>query len=193
MGRNATGVTGNLGKIKKAFLAIQQAHSGQIRKGSERELFYHHPRRVCKAYLRFRYKTLEGAQAALCHDLVEDTWVGLEDIESWFGPEVRRLVKDLTKPDGVTHLDYLKDFVNWPLDSKKIKVCDIEDNLISSRSIVAETRQAMMIKWQRYLVALTPEKHPADEAVKEYALKWDRVLALMEQEWRTLPGNHTEI
>ncbi|CCQ91732.1 hypothetical protein NITGR_780036 [Nitrospina gracilis 3/211] len=186
-------VTGNLGKIKKAFITVQKAHSGQIRKGSERELFYHHPRRVCKAYLQFHFKTMEGALAALCHDLVEDTWVNLDNIESWFGPDVRRLVADLTKPDGLSHLEYLKDFEAWPLESKKIKVCDIEDNILSSRSIPFEQREAMMIKWQRYLLALAPEKKPVSGPAKEFSIKWNRVLVLMEKEWKTLAHHPTEI
>lgn len=184
---------GALGKIKKAFQTVQQAHSGQFRKGADRELFYYHPRRVCKAYLQFQNKTLDGALAALCHDLVEDTWVTLQDIEYWFGYQVRYLVDDLTKPEHVSHLDYLQRFEDWPLESKKIKVCDIEDNVLSSRTIPVELRRSMMIKWKRYLDALTPRPHDNSAALQEYVLKRDHVLAIFESEStamiRTLPGS----
>lgn len=175
---------GALGRIREAYRVIRLAHAGQHRKGSEGELFFNHPRRVCKAYLEFQYKTLDGAIAALCHDLVEDTPVSPEDIETLFGPSVRRMVEELTKPPGVSHLDYLRHFDNWALESKKIKLCDIEDNILGSRSIEVEPRGKMMLKWGRYLSALSPGCVPADDGEWiEYKSKWMRVQALLDREW----------
>lgn len=174
---------GALGKMKTAFRIVQQAHAGQYRKGSEREPFYNHPRRVCKAYLRFRHRTLEGALAALCHDLVEDTRMEPEDIERLFGASVRCLVENLTKPDGVSHLDYRRNFEGWTLECKKVKVCDIEDNILGSRSIPDARRRDMMVKWDRYLEALNPGAGTGAPEREEYRLKWEQVRNLLEREW----------
>ncbi len=174
--------------LKQAVVRAQEAHRGQVRKGREREPFYNHPRRVCKRYLKFQHKTLNGAVAALCHDVVEDTPLTLDDVECWFGAEVRDQVGNLTKPRSLSHKEYLVDFPAWPLEVKKIKLCDIEDNIVSSRTIVPEYRGNMLVKWKRYLHSLDPGKDAGGAEGLEYRAMWTDVLELCYREIETLAG-----
>ena len=97
-------------------------HAGQVRKGPKGEAFYHHPRRVCKGYLAFNNKSISGVFAALCHDLVEDTPLSLEELEEMFGADVRQIVFNLTKPPNISSEEYAEKICHWNLESKKIKL-----------------------------------------------------------------------
>lgn len=70
------------------------AHRGQTRKYSE-EPYIEHPKRVV-ALLKTVKHTPEMVAAAYLHDVVEDTDVSNEDIKKKFGPQVAKLVKELT-------------------------------------------------------------------------------------------------
>jgi hypothetical protein len=122
-----------------------------VRKGPKGERFYNHPRRVCKSYLAFKNKSVSGLIAALCHDLVEDTPVSLDKLEEMFGTDVRKIVFDLTKPSDISSEEYAKNITDWSLESKKIKLCDIEDNILDSREIPLDRRMRMLVRWKKYL------------------------------------------
>ncbi len=64
--------------------------------------------------------------AALCHDLVEDTPMSLDELEEMFGTDVRKIVFDLTKTSDISSEEYAKNIFEWNLESKKIKLCDID-------------------------------------------------------------------
>ena len=85
--------------IERAFLAADQAHSGQLRKSGEP--YITHPLAVAQilADLGIGATTLA---AALLHDTVEDTDYTLEMVRRDFGEEIAMLV------DGVTKLDKVK-------------------------------------------------------------------------------------
>lgn len=125
-----------------------------MRKGPKEEPFYNHPRRVCKSYLAFKNKSVSGLIAALCHDLVEDTPVSLDELEELFGADVRNIVFDLTKPPNISSEEYAKNIIGWSLESKKIKLCDIEDNIQDSRDIPLEQRLGMLVRWEKFLEEL---------------------------------------
>lgn len=55
----------SIGRIKKAVALAKKFHAGQIRKGPKGEAFYNHPRRVCKYYLTFKYKSENGMLACV--------------------------------------------------------------------------------------------------------------------------------
>lgn len=179
---------GTLTLLRQAVIWVRNAHQGQVRKGQDQEPFFNHPRRVCKAYLRFQFKTQDGAVAALCHDVVEDTAFTLNDVERGFGKGVRDLVRDLTKAGGRPHRDYLLDFHSWPMESKKIKLCDIQDNILSSRCIVPKRRNDMLLKWNRYLESLKLEGGGRDAEVLEYQAGWHSVWELCQREMSVATG-----
>ncbi|MBE9199688.1 MULTISPECIES: bifunctional (p)ppGpp synthetase/guanosine-3',5'-bis(diphosphate) 3'-pyrophosphohydrolase [unclassified Nodularia (in: cyanobacteria)] len=80
--------------IGQAFEFAYQLHEGQYRKSGE--LYISHPVAVA-GLLRDLGGSPAMIAAGFLHDVVEDTDVTSEDIESRFGPEVRQLVEGVTK------------------------------------------------------------------------------------------------
>jgi (p)ppGpp synthase/HD superfamily hydrolase len=78
-------------------LAVRQ-HAGQLRKG-DREPFLTHPVAVALLCARAGLDD-ETIAAALLHDVVEDTEVGLEELARVVGEEVARAVDYVTKAEG---------------------------------------------------------------------------------------------
>ena len=81
-------------RLRDACGFAAEAHSGIYRKSGEPYIF--HPLAVARilANVRFDYITL---QAALLHDVIEDTHYGKEQISARFGPEVADLVDGVSK------------------------------------------------------------------------------------------------
>lgn len=158
-----------------------------MRKGPKGDPFYNHPRRVCKSYLAYNNTSVAGLIAALCHDLVEDTPMSLDELEEMFGVDVRKIVFDLTKPPNVSSEEYAKNIFDWSLESRKIKLCDIEDNILDSREIPREQRMGMLTRWKKYLDKLGCDPLSGGFVRnKELAEKWRVVNELHTEEWNGL-------
>ena len=82
--------------VLKAYDFAKKAHDGQFRVSGEE--YFTHPCHVAEilADLHFDSATI---QAALLHDVLEDTQVTEEEMEKEFGSEVLMLVKGVTKLD----------------------------------------------------------------------------------------------
>ena len=80
--------------ITRAFLFAAAAHEGQQRRSGEE--FVLHPWGAAKICAQLRLDD-ETIAAALLHDVVEDTEVGLEDVRAEFGDEIAKLVEGVTK------------------------------------------------------------------------------------------------
>ncbi|MEM7142899.1 MAG: HD domain-containing protein, partial [Actinomycetota bacterium] len=85
--------------IERAFHLAAEAHTGQSRKSGEP--YIRHPVAVATIVARQGIDDVTIA-AALLHDAVEDTPVGLKQVETDFGADVARIV------DGVTKLERVK-------------------------------------------------------------------------------------
>ena len=67
--------------------------------------------------------------AAVLHDIVEDTHITLNDIEDFYGRQVRHIVACLTRPRDIDYLDYIANQVcKGPAEARLIKRADIMDN-----------------------------------------------------------------
>ncbi|MBR3289953.1 MAG: bifunctional (p)ppGpp synthetase/guanosine-3',5'-bis(diphosphate) 3'-pyrophosphohydrolase, partial [Clostridia bacterium] len=84
--------------IDRAIDYAVRCHDGQFRSSGEE--YVCHPLQVCLILVELGMDT-PTLQAALLHDVVEDTDSTLEDVTTQFGEEVAFLV------DGVTKLDKL--------------------------------------------------------------------------------------
>ncbi len=84
--------------LEHAFAVAQEAHEGQRRLSGED--FIQHPLAVAGILAELRLDTTT-LQAALLHDVVEDTEVTLERIKDEFGGEVARIVDGLTKLERI--------------------------------------------------------------------------------------------
>ena len=72
-------------KVEKAYSIAKDAHSGQKRKSGEN--YINHPLDAA-SYLADYELDHETIMAAILHDVVEDTNIGLEDLEKFFGKKV---------------------------------------------------------------------------------------------------------
>ena len=84
--------------IWEAYRFSKQAHEGQKRKSGEDYIM--HPVSVACIAARFHLDS-PSIQAALLHDVVEDTAISLDDIKTKFGSKVAKLVEGLSKLDKI--------------------------------------------------------------------------------------------
>jgi len=89
----------DLSGVEEAYAFAAEHHAGQMRKSGEP--FITHPLEVAAILARLNLDTAT-IQAALLHDVVEDSSVSLREIRERFGEEVAALV------DGVTKLGKIK-------------------------------------------------------------------------------------
>jgi len=85
--------------LRHSYVVARDAHEGQTRSSGEPYII--HPVAVARILAEMRLD-LETLQAALLHDVIEDTAVTKEELETKFGAAVAELV------DGVSKLDKLK-------------------------------------------------------------------------------------
>jgi RelA/SpoT family (p)ppGpp synthetase len=88
----------DIAKVREAFRVSDEAHLGQFRKSGEP--YITHPVAVAKILAQWRLD-VAAIQAALLHDVIEDTRISKQDLARQFGPAVAELV------DGVSKLDRL--------------------------------------------------------------------------------------
>src|ERR671934_102764 len=80
--------------LARAFAFAAKAHEGQQRRSGE--AFIRHPWSVAKICAELRLDE-ETIAAALLHDVVEDTEIGIDDLRAEFGDDVTQLVESVTK------------------------------------------------------------------------------------------------
>jgi (p)ppGpp synthase/HD superfamily hydrolase len=83
--------------ILRAAAFARRAHAQQRRKYVDRPYIIH-PARVAGRVAAHRHATETMVAAAFLHDVVEDTPYSTADVSHEFGPEVARLVEELTNP-----------------------------------------------------------------------------------------------
>lgn len=84
--------------LDEAIIFAVQAHSGQVRKGTNRPYILH-PLEAA-AIVASMTDDLEVIAAAVLHDTMEDANVSLAEITSKFGPRVAGLVQAETEING---------------------------------------------------------------------------------------------
>jgi GTP diphosphokinase / guanosine-3',5'-bis(diphosphate) 3'-diphosphatase len=85
--------------IRLAFKTALDAHKDMRRKSGEPYIY--HPLAVGQIAVEEIGLGPTSLVAALLHDVVEDTYLEIEDIERDFGPKVARIIDGLTKISGV--------------------------------------------------------------------------------------------
>lgn len=89
--------------IDQAFLTADRAHDGQKRASGEPYII--HPVAVATIIAQMHLDA-ESIEAALLHDVVEDTFITQDDIKRDFGAAVMELVNGVTKLDKLRFHDY---------------------------------------------------------------------------------------
>lgn len=126
----------NLQRILKAAAFAATAHGDQKRKYTG-EPYITHPLAVAALVADFT-ENEDMIVAAILHDVVEDTPVGLAEISAEFGPNVAKIVDELTdkhKPSDAPHLNRaarkereLERLKGVSRQAKLIKLMDLQHN-----------------------------------------------------------------
>jgi len=132
-----------LERLLSAVEFAAEKHLFQTRKNPEKTPYIIHPIGVAQITLEIgKLKDPDALIAALLHDTLEDTETTTEEIESLFGSDVLKLVRDLTNPSNlkgkalkaaqIAHAPYMHD------DAKVIKLADRYYNVCDLATIVWE-------------------------------------------------------
>lgn len=125
-------------QVQAALLFAAKAHGDQIRKDG-RTPYIVHPMGVMRLLSsRLGVTDPDLLQAALLHDVLEDTETTAEEVGRKFGPRVLAIVQDLTLPDDahgpkvptdVKTRHLVEALRRIPWESVLVKLCDRWDNL----------------------------------------------------------------
>ncbi len=130
--------------LERALQIAVQAHAGQKDKNGAAYIF--HPIRVMN-----RCSTPNGRIAALLHDVVEDTAVTIEQLESeGFSSEVLAALRLLTHLPEVPYEDYVEQIMT-NRTATEVKIADLEDNSDIRR--LQEVDDKAVARLRKYLAA----------------------------------------
>lgn len=160
--------------VNDALMLAVKAH-GQQRRKYTGEPYVVHPIHVSKIVETVDH-TPEMVAAALLHDVVEDTYVTLQDIKNQFGPAVAHYVHYCTevseKKDGNRTFRKKMDadhFALGPAESQTIKIADLISN---AESIVAHDQKFFHTAFKhekKYMLSVLTK---ADPTLLEVASKY---------------------
>lgn len=147
----------NFDLIDKAIYWSKIYHVNQFRKSGEP--FYSHPVEVAYMVSDYNLKT-DVIVASILHDIVEDTKVTVEMIQSTFGSRIAEMVDRLTRnrPDG-TKLT-IEELLNNAYDLKDkevllIKLIDRLHNIQTIGSIAPEKQKKIAQETLQDIISLT--------------------------------------
>ena len=159
--------------IAHAFEFATRAHDGQERRSGE--AFIHHPFGAAKICAELRLDD-ETIAAALLHDVVEDTDVGIDEVRAEFGDEIANLVEGVTKLTRIQfqsreHAEaenYRKMIVAMAHDVRVILI-KLADRLHNMRTLEYLGRQKQVQKARETLEVYAPLAH----RLGIHKLKWE--------------------
>ena len=134
-----------LAAILKALHFAADKHRDQRRKDEEASPYINHPIEVAELLARIGGVTdLVTLQGAILHDTIEDTDTSPEELEREFGPEVRRVVEEVTDDKDLPKADRKRlQIEHAPHISERARLIKLADKMSNVRS-VTETPPA---KW----------------------------------------------
>jgi (p)ppGpp synthase/HD superfamily hydrolase len=149
-------------------------HSGQRRKGASQEPYINHLLEVA----RLLAEATHGEDpilivAGLLHDTVEDTGVTPQEVEGEFGPEVARIVLEVTDDKSLPKEERKRLQVeNAPHKSDRAKMLKIADKISNLRAILnsppadwSRERKIAYFQWGRDVVRGCSGINPALDAL----------------------------
>lgn len=133
--------------LDKAILVAVLSHAEQEDKGGNS--YIRHPLRVMSGL-----DNEDEMVAGVCHDVVEDTFVSLDDLaELGFTKMQLKTIDALTKREGETYSESIDRVVKDP-SARKIKTLDIRDNSALWRLKSKKLTEKDMQRMQNYIDAL---------------------------------------
>ena len=149
--------------LRRALAFARARHDDQRRRGSETP-YWVHLVRVALELARWGHDSPVLGQAALLHDVVEDTPTTQLEVLEGFGPEVAGLVEWLTAPPS-GEVEACTDYytrlrMDGPPDAHVLKLADRTDNLRSIQALVMRTGDRHRRWAGRYLEATQRQVMP---------------------------------
>ena len=134
-----------IAQLLKALHFAADKHRDQRRKDEEASPYINHPIEVAELLARVGGVTdLITLQSAILHDTIEDTDTSPEELEREFGPEVRRVVEEVTDDNKLPKADRKRlQIEHAPRLSERARQVKLADKISNVRS-VTETPPA---KW----------------------------------------------
>jgi guanosine-3',5'-bis(diphosphate) 3'-pyrophosphohydrolase len=154
---------GDKKEIREAFAMALEAHTGMRRKSGEMYIF--HPLAVANICAKEIGLGKTSIICALLHDVVEDTDITLEDIESKFGPTVSNIIDGLTKIAGVVgkttsiQAENFRKILLTLADDVRVILIKLADRLHNMRTLEAMSRNNQLKIASETLVLFAPLAH----------------------------------
>lgn len=130
--------------VETAFELALKVHKGQVDKAGKTYIM--HPVRVATKFTEDHLIIV-----SLLHDVVEDTDIQLNQIESLFGKEIALAVDGLTKKADESYDDFILRCSKNEL-SRRVKIEDLKDNMDMTRlKNISEKDLARVEKYRKAL------------------------------------------
>lgn len=114
--------------IEKAKQFAAEKHTNQKRKDGKP--YFSHLQSVVDILTTKYSVSEETVAAAYLHDVMEDQGVSKEELQEEFGSRIAIWVDYLTRSNGTTYFDFIKDITESGSSSiKRIKMADLEHNM----------------------------------------------------------------
>jgi guanosine-3',5'-bis(diphosphate) 3'-pyrophosphohydrolase len=159
--------------IAQAYGTAHAAHRGQVRKSGEP--FVYHPLATADILADLRLDSTTIA-AALLHDVLEDTDLSKEELETRFGEEVADIVDGVTKlkrlPSGnfeVARAESLRKMIVAMSRDVRVIIIKLADRLHNMRTLAYLKRENQLKKATETLEIYAPLAH----RLGIYSLKWE--------------------
>jgi methylenetetrahydrofolate reductase (NADPH) len=165
-------------ELLRALHFAAQKHRDQRRKDSDASPYINHPIEVAETLARVGgVSDLTVLQAAILHDIVEDTETTARELEVTFGREVRELVAEVTDDKRLPKRERKRLQVEHaPLLSRRAKLVKLADKICNVRDI-----------------AHAPPRGWSHERRVEYLAWTERVVAALRGESDALDGRYDEV
>ena len=159
--------------IRQAYRFAEERHSGQERHSGDP--YITHPLGVARIVAGLGLD-VDTIQAALLHDVVEDTGATLQDVEEEFGPQVAAMVDGVTKLTRI-HFEsqeerqaenYRKLIISMSSDIRVLLV-KLSDRLHNMRTLSYMSKSKQMQKARETLEVYAPLAH----RLGIHSLKWE--------------------
>lgn len=135
----------------KAVNLAEELHADAKRKSGEP--YISHPCRIANALISLKIDDEEILIATILHDVLEDTDIMAELLESYFGKEATSIIKLVTKQKGVTTETYYK---NISMDKKAtiVKVADRCHNVSTMYFFSEEKMKEYIEETETYILPM---------------------------------------
>ncbi|MGH2808221.1 MAG: RelA/SpoT family protein [Actinomycetota bacterium] len=159
--------------IEKAYSIAQECHQGQLRKSGDP--FISHPLGVAMILAKLGMDETTVA-AALLHDAVEDTDIGLAEVERQMGFDVAALIDGVTKLDKIkfrspeqTRAENLRKMIIATARDIRVLLIKIADRLHNMRTLAPLKPEKRELIARETLEIYSPLAH----RLGMYAIKWE--------------------